>query len=100
MRYRQIRKMSNIIILGLLLFSCSSTHHSSSKRYVSKNDYFYNGINFGSNKDTSFKQGVQDGCTTTAGDYTKDSNRFKADQSYRVGWADGRLKCEQRVPKQ
>jgi len=92
MQYTKIFMLSTVTIV-ILLSSCSSKNH------ISRNDFIYNGINFGADRDASYKQGVQDGCTTTAGDYTKDSNRFKADQSYGVGWADGRLKCEQRVQK-
>jgi len=82
------------VAIGLLLSSCSSKQN-----HVSKNNFIYNGINFGTDKDASYKQGVQDGCYTTAGNYTKNSNRFNTDKSYRLGWADGRLQCEQRIQK-
>jgi len=92
MHYRKIMMLS-IVCMGLSLMSCSSKHH------VSRNDFVYNGINFGADRDASYQQGVRDGCATTAGNYTKDSDRFKVDKSYRVGWADGRLQSEERVPK-
>jgi major membrane immunogen (membrane-anchored lipoprotein) len=98
MRYTYI-VIANIIVVGLLLSSCSSKHHAASKRHISKNDYVYNDINFGPNRDEDFKKGVRDGCKTTAGDYTKNSERFKNNQSYRVGWADGRMKCEDAIAK-
>ncbi|MEA3492170.1 MAG: hypothetical protein U9R27_09745 [Campylobacterota bacterium] len=61
---------------------------------VHKNDFVYNGYNFGANRDTNYKQGVQDGCKTSDGDYTKNHNQFNHNQSYHVGWEHGRIKCK------
>ena len=73
-------------VAGLLLSACTSSSLSSG------NDYLYQGINFGSDRDASFKKGVQDACKTADGDYTKDHYLFKNNESYRVGWEDARLK--------
>ena len=77
-----------IIAAGLLLTACSSSGVSL------KNAYIYQGINFGSDRDASFKHGVKDACKTADGDYTKDHNLFKTNESYRIGWEDGRLQCK------
>jgi len=76
------------IATGLLLTACtpSSVPH--------RNSYIYNGINFGSARNASFKHGVRDGCKTSDGDYTKNHNLFNSNVSYKVGWEDGRLKCK------
>ncbi len=73
---------------GLLLTACTSSAINS------YNDYIYQGINFGSDRDASFKKGVRDGCRTSNGDYTKDHNLFSSSESYKVGWEDGRLQCK------
>lgn len=73
---------------GMLLTACTSSEVSM------ENAYIYNGINFGSERNTSFKKGVQDACKTAEGDYTKDHNLFNTNESYRSGWEDGRLQCK------
>jgi len=76
------------VALGFLFNACSSSS------VIHANDYVYNGINFGSDRNANFKQGVRDACKTADGDYTKDHQMFRNDVSYRVGWEDGRLKCK------
>ena len=76
------------IVTGLLLSACTSSSLSSG------NDYLYQGINFGSDRDASFKKGVQDGCRTSDGTYTKNHTLFNNNESYKVGWEDGRLQCK------
>ena len=41
----------------------------------------------------SFKQGNLDGCATAKGEYTKNSEMFKADADYQDGWFYGRKHC-------
>ena len=79
------------IVTGLLLTACTSSSLSMSS---GGDNYIYQGINFGSDRDASFKHGVRDGCRTSDGDYTKDHNQFKNSESYKVGWEDGRLQCK------
>ena len=74
---------------GLLLSACTS-----SALPPLGEAYIYNGINFGSDRDASFKHGVRDGCKTSDGDYTKDHNLFNNSESYKVGWEGGRLQCK------
>ena len=76
------------ITVGLLLTACTSSSP------VSYNDYIYQGINFGSDRDASFKKGVRDACRTADGDYTKDHDKFNNNESYRIGWENGRLQCK------
>ena len=42
---------------------------------------------------SSFKQGSQDGCRTSKGTYTKNSNSFNNNKDYNDGWFYGRRKC-------
>ena len=71
MTYTKTLFTTTVMATGLFLTACTS---SSS---VSYNDYIYNGINFGSDRDASFKKGVQDACKTADGDYTKNHDSLK-----------------------
>lgn len=88
MQYIKTLIISSAIITGLLLTACSSSS------ITHENDYIYQGINFGADRDASFKKGVQDACKTADGDYTKDHTKFNNNESYRIGWEDGRLQCK------
>lgn len=76
------------LVTGLLLTACTSSTPSM------ENAYIYNGINFGSNRNADFQQGVRDACRTSDGDYTKNKTLFDDNESYRIGWEDGRLQCK------
>ncbi len=78
---------------GLLLTACTSSAVSLDNR-IQANSYVYNGINFGANRNVDFKKGVRDACRTADGHYTKNHNLFNNNESYRVGWEDGRLQCK------
>ena len=41
----------------------------------------------------SFKKGMEDGCATAKGEYTKDSTAFNSDEDYKKGWFEGQRKC-------
>ncbi len=56
--------------------------------------YIYNGYNFGENRNADFKKGVQDGCKTSTGAYTKNHALFNNSNSYHTGWEDGRMNCK------
>ena len=88
MQYTKIHFFGAVLAVGLLLSACSSSS------VTHANDYVYNNINFGPDRDVNFKQGVRDACKTADGDYTKDHQLYRNDISYRVGWEDGRLKCK------
>ena len=88
MKLFKLLNISAILVSGLLFTACTSSAPSL------ENAYIYNGINFGSERDESFKHGVRDACKTADGDYTKDHNLFNNNESYRIGWEDGRLQCK------
>ena len=88
MKQIKILLTTALITTGLLLTACTSSGISL------ENAYIHNGIDFGSDRDASFKHGVRDGCKTSDGDYTKDHTKFNNNESYRVGWEDGRLQCK------
>jgi hypothetical protein len=83
-----------VISIGLLLSMLFTACTSSSPRTY--NNYIYNNINFGSNRNASFKMGVQDACKTANGDYTKNHTLFNSNESYKIGWESGRLHCKGR----
>ncbi|MCI0500760.1 MAG: hypothetical protein L0Y61_03300 [Epsilonproteobacteria bacterium] len=85
---RTFIQAGKITAFGLFLSGCTSS------TMISSDDFIYRNINFGSNRDASFKQGVHDGCRTEGGNYTKNHEKFKFNKSYRVGWEEGRLKCK------
>jgi len=87
MKLTKILLATMLTATGLLLTACTSSGISL------ENSYIYNGVNFGADRDASFKHGVRDGCKTSDGDYTKDHNLFNNSESYKTGWEDGRLQC-------
>ena len=82
-----MKEIALCIFLGLTFTACTSSGGPS------YNSYVYNGMNFGSNRNDAFKRGVQDGCRTASGTYSKDHEAFNVNISYKNGWADGRLQC-------
>lgn len=88
MTYTKTFFTTAITATGLFLTACTSSSPTS------YNDYIYNGINFGSDRNASFKKGVQDACKTADGDYTKNHDMFRNNEGYRIGWEDGRLQCK------
>lgn len=47
-----------------------------------------------SQKSETFHSGMNDGCATAKGKYTKDSRLFKQEADYGEGWFYGRRKCQ------
>ena len=95
MRYTKTLITSTAIAAGFLLSACTSSDINSYDNNVYQgSNYIYQGINFGSDRDASFKKGVRDACRTAGGNYTKDHSQFKNNESYRTGWEDGRLQCK------
>ena len=88
MQYTKTLITTTALVAGLLLSACTSSS------MTLEDDYVYQGINFGSDRDANFKQGVRDACRTADGDYTKDHTKFNNNESYRIGWEDGRLQCK------
>jgi hypothetical protein len=87
MKHFQKLVVPALLLTGLLLTACTSSPSP-------QNDYTYKGINFGSDRDVDFRQGVRDACKTADGYYTKNHTLFKSNESYRIGWEDGRIQCK------
>ena len=63
------------------------------KKPVVQDGYYHSGIYFGKGLPSTYKQGINDGCRTSKGIYTKSHTRFNNDQYYNDGWFLGRNKC-------
>ncbi len=83
--------MSTIILLASLLLHNGCTP---SKEPVHKGGYYHSNIYFGKNFSDNFKQGIEDGCTTSKGNYTKAHTLFNNDKDYNDGWFLGRNRCK------
>ncbi len=86
MKYTKIFSLLISMTIGFGLTACTSP--------TPKNSYIYEGINFGSDRNINFQKGVQDACRTADGYYTKDHTLFNGNESYKIGWEDGRLECK------
>ena len=88
----------NLTKLSLLTIAATATFLFTAcgggPNIIDENTFMYNGHNFGENRDSNFKQGVRDGCKTSNGEYTKDHAQFNTNQSYHIGWEDGRMNCK------
>jgi len=47
-----------------------------------------------------FRVGMEDGCATAKGEYSKNSERFRTNRDYHEGWFYGRRKCNPSDAKQ
>ncbi len=83
--------LASLTIAGYLFSGCTNSAPDIGPR---ANDFVYHGHNFGSNRNSEYKQGVIDGCRTSDGDYTKNHALYQSDESYHVGWEHGRLHCK------
>ena len=86
-------------ILLLILYSSTVLYFSgcgSEKVPESRGGYYLDGIYFGKNFSDLFKEGIEDGCTTSKGDYTKSHTKFNdnVDYDYKDGWFLGRNRCK------
>jgi len=58
------------------------------------NSYYYNGHNYGYNRDAYYQNGVRDGCKSRQRGYTvKNRYRWNNYSSYRSGWYAGKRQC-------
>jgi len=82
-----------LIIMGVgTLFSFPAcTPHS--KVFPPKSGYKYSGIYFGRKLSALSKHGIQDGCETAKGFYTKSHTLFNTEPDYYNGWFLGRNRC-------
>ena len=91
MQYTKTLLTTTVIAAGFFLSACTS---SALPPLASGDTYIYNGVNFGVDRNADFKHGVRDGCRTSDGEYTKNHTLFNNNESYKVGWEDGRLQCK------
>ena len=81
------------ILLGSTLFLFNACAPTSVP--VSEGGYYNHGIYFGVHLTEHNKEGIQDGCTTSKGIYTKKHWLFKHSKEYKNGWFSGRNKCKE-----
>ena len=77
-----------IIMLFLLLNSCKHEPVS-----VEEGGFYYHHIYFGKNISKDIKQGIEDGCQTAQGNYSKVHKLFNDNKEYQKGWFIGRNRC-------
>ena len=79
-----------LLSASMILFTaCGGVHHVPE----SKGGFYYSGIYFGKNFSLTLKKGVEDGCKTSKGYYTKNHVLFNNDIDYNTGWFLGRSRC-------
>lgn len=75
---------------ALITNAVTGNTHSSSYG----NPYYYNGYNYGNNRDNYYQYGVKDGCRTSQRGYTvKNNHKWNNYSSYRSGWYAGKRQC-------
>lgn len=55
--------------------------------------YYYNGYNYGSNRDSNYRNGIEDGCSSKQGTWRKNTYMYNRNYSYRNGWNAGYNQC-------
>ena len=84
-----------LLTTGIFFFAgCGNTIPQIPEATGGGDHFVYHGHDFGPERDADYKAGVEDGCRTSDGDYTKDHTRFRTDESYHAGWEHGRLHCK------
>jgi len=86
---KYLKSMTLGITALLLLTACGGVHHMPE----SQGGFYYSGIYFGKNFSQTLKEGVEDGCKTSKGHYTKNHTLFNNDTDYNTGWFLGRNRC-------
>jgi len=88
MKYKQQSKIIFLLSSLLLLNGCSTKIVP-----TSQGGYIHHGLYFGSHFTKHYKEGINDGCQTAIGDYTKGHWLFKHSKDYKDGWFLGRNRC-------
>ncbi|MBN2721863.1 MAG: hypothetical protein JXQ77_03495 [Campylobacterales bacterium] len=60
---------------------------------VYSDSYYYDGYNYGSQRDALYRNGVQDGCSSKKGIWRKNIYQYNNSYSYRSGWNAGYRQC-------
>jgi hypothetical protein len=86
---------TSLLVGTILLTGCTSSAPAPKKQDfpASPGAFVYEGRNFGTNRNDTYKQGVRDGCDTSQGVYTKNHALFNSNGSYHTGWEHGRIHC-------
>ena len=88
------KKSILLSLLAVAMISLLGCVGSESSVAPNRDNFIYRGHDFGPDRDMAFQQGVMDGCKTSDGDYTKNHTAYETDESYHIGWEDGRLHCK------
>lgn len=56
--------------------------------------FYYDGYNYGYNRNAAYRTGVRHGCSSKRGTWKKNQYRYNNDRSYRVGWNAGYRNCK------
>ena len=83
----------NTFTTGVFLFLTACTPSSRHEMFRPKSGYQYSGIYFGKHLSPLLKRGIDDGCETAKGFYTKSHTLFNNEIDYYNGWFLGRNKC-------
>ena len=79
-----------VLLSSLITISVSILTGCGKKAPEPKDPY---SVKIPDNMSESFKKGMEDGCLTATGEYTKNSDMFNSDEDYKNGWFAGRSKC-------
>lgn len=86
------RKTLTLLLISTSFFSLPGCSPSQTPEH--KGGFYYSGIYFGKHFSYPFKLGIEDGCTTAKGDYTKTHTLFNYSKDYEDGWFLGRNRCK------
>jgi hypothetical protein len=89
MKYTTTIKTIFLLSTLILVSGCKQRHIP-----ANKGGFTYSGIYFGAHFNTIYKKGIQDGCTTSKGVYTKSHWYFQNKKEYSDGWFLGRNRCK------
>jgi hypothetical protein len=91
--YTKLKLTSIFLTAALFISGCGEAPNLNNVSSSNKN-FIYNGHNFGSNRNSDYRQGVVDGCKTSNGNYSKNHALFNLKNDYHAGWEHGRLHCK------
>jgi len=78
---------------GLVTGAVAGAVITDSRNTTNTDHYYYNGYDYGYNRNSTYRLGVRHGCRTANGVYTKNRYKFDNYASYRDGWYSGRRNC-------
>jgi len=87
---KYLKSITLLTTSTVVFTACSGTTEQMPE---SQGGFYYSGIYFGKNFSPTLKEGVEDGCETSKGEYTKNHTLFNIDSDYNTGWFLGRSRC-------